>query len=189
MKKLNIEENKHYECIISTKSKLGKYNAASMGIKFLKSSEILIEPHLTTKTYQNIKDTNLALINITCDGKKFVKSMLNKLDLKYNKEFDMPTTLAESYGYVKIKLKKYRILEKKDEIGTSKYAKMYFKIEKYRLKKRAPNLFSRANNALVESSIILSKNKLDKNLNYFKEVISKTGTDEKELLKKLIDDI
>ena len=158
-----------------------------MGIEFL-NSQVILKPYINTITYQNIADTNVAVVNITQDAKIFVDCYLKKYNkhIIYSNKYDMPTILNAD-GYIKLKLDNYEILEKNDEMTPQKFAKMYFTIEDYEIKKKTPNLYSRSNAALIEAAILVSKERIDPSIDYFKDVITKTGTEEKKLLNKLME--
>ena len=57
----------------------------------------------------------------------------------------------------------------------------------YEIKKKNPKLYSRSNAALIEAAILVSKERIDPYIDYFKDVITKTGTEEQKLLNKLME--
>ncbi len=64
-----------YEVILTTKSRQGEINAAPIGLRFIDQmlSSLLLIVYKGTKTYNNLLDTRVGVVNVTRDPSVFIK--------------------------------------------------------------------------------------------------------------------
>lgn len=186
MNAAGVSIENHYECIVTTKSIKNEYNGAPMGVDF-SSSHIILSPFTSTTTYENIVNTKTAVINITDDANLYVACYRKKCTthIEYRDDYKMPV-IKNADGYAVVVLDRFEIKEKHDTIGSHRYAKMYCSLKEYELKQKRASLFSRANYALIETIILLSKNN-SLSLDYFQNVIKKTGKSYLDIYSQLFE--
>jgi len=83
----NVSPNMVYEVILTTKSRDGEVDAAPMGLRFLDDnlSRFLLRIYKETKTYKNLIEKRVGVVNITRDPAVFVKYLMKDKD-KYLRE-------------------------------------------------------------------------------------------------------
>jgi hypothetical protein len=83
----NVSPNMVYEVILTTKSRDGEVDAAPIGLRFLNDdlSRFLLRIYKETKTYKNLIEKPVGVVNITRDPAVFVKYLMKDKD-KYLRE-------------------------------------------------------------------------------------------------------
>jgi len=145
-----------YETIITTTDKKNKPNGAPMGILQDKDDYIIIRPYVQSDTFQNLWDSELAIINFTEDPKLFTYCTLFQDELPE----DAFSHYKDNRGFVLSVCKNnylvVKILEKKNEKDTER---AYFKCQilESNFQLQTYNPFTRAFSLLIEILIHSSR--------------------------------
>ncbi|MGV9174140.1 MAG: DUF447 domain-containing protein [Promethearchaeia archaeon] len=190
-----FKEGNLYEILATTwyrdkKSDEISPNTACMGIRILDRQHISIHPYPTTKTYENIKNTGLVVINIINNMQLFAiaalkhqstknpqlkgvprkdydfydqeKKKLRKLDISAK---NIPF-IAKSWGVLVGKVTDQEMTLKSDELGEKSLTTFQIEIIFGEKRRESFNLINRAQNLALETIIIATRIKIaaeDKN--------------------------
>ena len=72
MKGLPLEKGIIYETIVSTFNDKGKPNAAPMGVSINSAGDLILRTFYQTDTYQNLHQSKICIINLTCNPELYV---------------------------------------------------------------------------------------------------------------------
>ncbi len=64
------------ETLLTTRSRDGALNCAPMGVEW-GEAEIVIKPYLETTTFRNLRDTGVAVVNLTDDALLFAQAVIH----------------------------------------------------------------------------------------------------------------
>jgi len=156
LENLSIIPGVVYETIITTTDKKNKPNGAPMGIILDKDNFIIIRPFVQSGTFQNLWDSELAIINFTEDPKLFTYCTLFQDELLE----DAFTYCKNHNGFVLSTCKNsnlvVKIIEKMNEKNTER---AYFKCQiiESNFQLQALSAFTRAFSLLIEILIHSSR--------------------------------
>lgn len=168
LSELEMEENWIYEVLLATKDKQGNVNVAPMGIKRI-GDKISIAIYKNSRTYDNIRKTNKAIVNFVPDTLSFYKT--REPDDEYLK-------LADAYLELEV-----------EKITEGDPVTFIFTVPK--ISGKQPKLINRAESlfleALIAHSKIPYKEEAKQMFDYYCNTISKVAPDSEyeKTIKKL----
>ncbi len=172
------------ETIITSVSKSGSLNIAPFGIK-RNPKFIYISPYIPSKTLQNLRETNVAVINYLDNSEVFVNCIIGENNILKKKKCRKINCffIQESMSYEEVEV----VSVKEDDIRPV----FRCKIVNSEINKPYKGL-NRANNAIIEACILASRIKILKSekiineLKYLSIAVEKTaGKKEMKSWKKI----
>ncbi|WP_459201870.1 DUF447 domain-containing protein [Methanococcus sp. CF] len=177
-----------YEVVITS----GNSNQAPIGA-FFKGDSVTLHMYEGSHTFENLQKEDFYILNI-CSPYLIAKSVLDDLgDYEYldKDEIKIPY-LKESYKIELIEIKSRKIVETKNEFGSSKLMIVEGKPIFEKILKCNTTPYNRAEGALLELAVLysrkgmISKEKMNEEMDRLIKIIKKVGSKNHiELAKKL----
>ena len=164
------------ETIVSTSDSTGHYDAAPMGIVKNKD-QLTIKPFTSSLTYENLKTTKCAVVNVTSDPKLFYITAFKEANPNgklspelFEKAKTVPAPkLRKADATIEVKVNKISSL-------SSERAKFLCNIQHVTAPKAMPKVYCRAQSATIEAIVHATR---------IKPFLKGTGQQQKRALKLL----
>ncbi|MFQ5892063.1 MAG: DUF447 domain-containing protein, partial [Candidatus Methanofastidiosia archaeon] len=158
-----------FETILSTLEE--DVNFAPMGVVF-KNNHVLIRPFKETKTFENLSETKVGVINLTDNVSIFAKSAVSDEKFPtFNAKMVRGVVLKDACSWYEVKVESFKEKERAEFLCKILYHENI----------RNPLFFNRARSCVMEASILATRlHKFEKDfvlseLERFKIIVKKTG--------------